>query len=54
MLAASLGGQVRAGGRLSGHLGGVGGSALAAGRAGRGVVTAELFKDVNTESVSHA
>ena len=47
-------GDAWAGGRLSGHLGGVGGSALAASRAGRAAVTAELFKDVNTGSVSHA
>ena len=53
MLAAPLGGQVRVGGRLTGHLGGVGGSATAAGRAGRATVMAELFKDVNTGSVSH-
>jgi len=40
-------------GRLSGHLGGVGGSALATGRAGRAAVTAELFKDLNPGAVSH-
>jgi hypothetical protein len=40
-------------GRLSGHLGGVGGFALGAGRAGRAAVTAELFTDVNPGAVSH-